>query len=502
MRESFRRACTNLRIPRDTMKVLIVSPEVAPFARAGGLADFAGSLAVSLGRLGHDVRVMTPKYKMTDEAAFGLTPCIEQLDAPISTRKEPCSILKGALGAVPVYFLKHDAYYRRDYLYGDSQGDYPDNAERFIYFSRSILEACKALQFFPDVIHCCDWQSGLVPVYLRETYRADPTFAKTAALFTVYNLTHQGLFWHYDMHLTGLGWDLFTPDGLEYYGKINLMKAGVIWADIVSTVSVKYSQEIQTKEFGQGLEGVFQYRSRDLYGVVNGVNYAAWDPATDEKIAKPYAPISMSGKAICKTDLLNAFRLSPPDDAPVISMIAPLREEKGADLLAEIAEKIIGQPACLIVMGTGAEKYHKLFHLMREKYAPKFGLLLDDDDAMAHKILAGSDMLLLPFRCEPFGTHQMRGLRYGTIPIVRATGSLCDTVRPFDAAANTGTGFTFETYAGDSLLAAIERGVSAYRAPNFWNGLVQRAMAEDFSWDVAAKAYDALYRQAQKKRLS
>ena len=479
------------------MKILIVSPEISPFIQECGLAEFAGFLPDALHKLGHDVRVITPKYKVTEEAAFGLRVCVERLDVPISNRKEPCAVLEGRLrNSVPAYFVKNDTYYRRDYLYGDAQGDYPDNAERFIYFSRSIPEVCKALQFFPDVVHCCNWQSGLVPVYLGEIYRKDPDFANTATLFTAYSVEHQGLFWHYDMHLTGLGWDLFTPDGIEYYGKINLLKAGVMWADVISTVSPTYSKEIQTKEFGHGLEGVFQYRRKDLYGVLHGVNYAVWNPETDALIAKTYSPKNLKNKHACKTALLEAFRLPSETKQPVIGLISPLKDEKGIDVVTDALDKIMARGVSLILMGTGTEKYHKLFHLMRDKYPKQLGVLLEDDPAMAHKIVAGADMLLMPSRYEPCGMYQLYGLKYGTIPIVATTGNLEDTVKPFDPEQQSGTGFLVDLTQANALSAAIESACAAYQNHDVWKALMLRAMAEDFSWDVAAKAYEYLYQQA------
>jgi len=480
------------------MKILIVSPEIFPFVPECGLAELASFLPGALHQLGHDVRVITPKYKITQEAAFGLRVCVERLEVPISNRKESCTILEGRLHhSVPAYFIKNDAYYRRDYLYGDSQGEYPDNAERFIYFSRSIPEACKALQFFPDVIHGCDWQSGLIPVYLREIYRKDADFAGTATLFTIYRLISQGLFWHYDMHLTGLGWDLFTPDGIEFYGKINLLKAGIMWADIISTVSAKYSKEIQTKEFGHGLEGVFQYRRKDLYGVIPGVDYTTWNPETDQLIAATYSSKSLQGKQACKKGLLAAFRLPADTTQPVVGVISPLKDEKGIDLVTDALERMMNLGLSLIIMGTGTEKYHKLFHLMRDKYPQQLGVLLEDDSTMTHKIVAGADMLLMPSRYEPCGMYQLYALKYGTIPIVTATGNLEDSVKPFDAAAKSGTGFLLDPQQPDALFAAIKSAYAAYQDHAVWKALMLRAMAEDFSWSATANAYENLYQQAQ-----
>lgn len=482
------------------MKILIVSSEVLPFAATGGLAELAGSLPVSLKKLGHDVRVMTPKYKVIDEKTFPFSTLIDKIGIPISNRIDNSTILEGALGeSVPVYFIKNDSYYGRDDLYGDLQGDYPDNAERFIYFSRSILEVCKAMNFAPDVLHCADWQTGLIPVYLNKFYHKDPFFAQIATVFTIYNLAYQGLFWHYDMHLTGLDWDLFTPDGLEYYGKINLMKGGLLWTDILSTISPTYSEEIQTKESGHGLEGVIQYRSNDLYGVVNGVDYTVWNPETDTLIAQNYSANALAGKTACKKDLLNVFELPVNTDLPVIGMVSHLDDQRGCDLTAEIIDDMMKLELYFIIMGTGYEKYHKLFHYMREKYPEKMGVRFEYDTTLDHKILAGADMFLMPSRYEPCGSHQLYSLKYGTIPIVHSVGGLNDTVKMFQPKENIGTGIKFYNYQAEDLLNAIKNGMDVYQEKTSWHPMIVRAMAEDFSWDFSAREYEKLYHKAFEK---
>ena len=488
------------------MKILLASPEVVPFSKTGGLADVSGSLPIALRKLGHDVRVITPKYKTTDGKTFHLKPVVENLGVPISNRIENCSILEGTLGdSAPVYFIKNDNYYHRDHLYGDSQGDYPDNAERFIYFSRSILEACKALDFAPDILHCNDWQTGLTPVYLRKLYHDEPVFANTASVYTIHNLGYQGLFWHYDMHLTGLGWDLFTPNGLEYYGKINLMKGGLLWADLISTVSQKYSEEIQTKEYGHGLEGVLQFRSDDLFGIVNGVDYSIWNPETDPYIAQNYSVTDLSGKVACKKDLLKEFGLPVNENWPVLGMISRLDDQKGFDLIAEIIDTLMNmrQNVYFVLLGTGHERYHKLFSHIMEKYPKKAGIRLEFNATLAHKIEAGADMFLMPSRYEPCGLNQIYSLKYGTVPIVRATGGLNDSIKTFQPNANKGlglgTGIKFNAYKADNLLSAIKKGLKAYKDKKCWKELMIRGMQEDFSWDASAKEYEKLYKKASEK---
>ncbi len=483
------------------MKILIACSEVTPFARTGGLGDFSGSLAVALKKQGHDVRVVTPKHKMTDEAAHNLTQITDSLQVRISNRYEACSVLEGELpGAVPVYFIKKDQYYNRDELYEDSQGDFPDNAERFIYFSRSVAEVCQMLDFAPDILHCNDWQTGVLPVYVKRIYTDIPCFANTAVVFTLHNLNYQGLFWHYDMHLTGLGWDLFTPNGLEYYGKINLMKGGLLWADVLSTNSQTYCREIQTKEYGHGLEGVLQYRSEDLYGIIRGADYAAWNPQTDELIAQNYQVGDLNGKVTCKRELLKEFGLPVKVQFPILTVLSRLIVPKGVDLIAEILEDVVQHDVYLIIAGTGIEKYHKLFSRFAEKYPKKVGIRLEQNDHLQHRILAGADMLLMPSRHEPDGLMQIYALKYGTVPIVRATGGLNDVVKDFQPDTGTGTGFKFTPPHPENFLNTVQQAIETFQhEKKVWKELKLRGMQEDFSWDYSAREYDKLYRKALEK---
>lgn len=479
------------------MKILFVASEVAPFAKVSAMAECTGALPVALHAHGHDVRIITPRYKVTDENAFQLRSVVESLHVPISNRIEPCAILEGTLAdVVPTYFLKNDTYYQRDQLYGDSQGDYPDNAERFIYFSRSIPEVCKSVNFFPDVIHCHDWQTGLVPVYFRQIYKTDPAFAKTAFVYTIHNLGYQGLFWHYDMHLTGLGWELFTPDGLEYYGKINLMKGGLIWSHVLNTVSPTYAQEIQTREYGHGLEGVLQYRKADLTGVVNGIDTTVWNPATDPLIAATYSCEDLTGKTVCKQALLKTCGLPEERSRPVLAILSRFDNQKGFDLIAEVFEQLLEQDLYLVLAGTGHEKYQKLVRHMAEKYPRQVSLRLETDDALTHIIVAGADMLLMPSKQEPDGVTQLYALRYGTVPIARSTGILKDTIQPYDPQANTGTGVMFSEYNAEQFLTAIRTALDTYREQEHWQALMVRGMREDFSWEASANAYEQIYQKA------
>jgi starch synthase len=298
------------------------------------------------------------------------------------------------------------------------------------------------------------------------------------------------------MHLTGLGWELFTPDGLEYYGKINLMKGGLIWSHIINTISPTYAQEIQTRDFGHGLDGVLQYRRDDLYGVVNGVDYTVWNPASDTLITSTYTPGDLSGKDRCKQALLQEHGLPEKTSVPVLAMISPLENQKGCDLLADILEQLMERDLYLLISGTGHEKYQKLFQRMVEKYPQKIGLHLEFDQSLIHRVLAGADMLLMPSRQEPCGENQLYALKYGTVPIVRATGGLHDTVEPFRTGQDTGTGFAFSEYEPEALLNAIIEALNAYQDQETWKALMLRGMQQDFSWDASAQAYEQLYQKA------
>jgi starch synthase len=498
------------------MKILIASPEIVPFAKTGGLADVTGALPKALEKLGEDVAAIMPKYKTVDEKKFGLEYTGKNIHVPISNRIEEAKIYKGYINShqstrapehqsgiskkIPVYFIDKKEYYDREYLYGTAQGDYPDNAERFIYFSRAVLEACKAIGFKPDIIHCNDWQTGMVLVYLKTLYKDAPFFKDTATLFTVHNIGYQGLFWHLDMHLTNLGWDIFTPEGIEYYGKINILKGGIVFSDIITAVSKTYSLEIQTEEYGRGLNGVLRKRKDDLYGVLNGIDYEEWNPETDKHLSAKYSVDDLSGKWECKKDLLNIYGLSPSKEIPVIAAISRLDEQKGFDLITEVIADLMELKLQFIFLGTGKEKYQKIFEDIGKEYPLKAGIKIGFDNALAHKIEAGADMFLMPSRYEPCGLNQLYSLRYGTIPIVRATGGLNDTIENYDVVKKTGNGFKFSEYSSKEMLSAIKRAVEVYSDHYRWKELMKKAMMEDYSWGHSAREYVELYRKAVDKR--
>ena len=490
------------------MKILIASPEIVPFAKTGGLADVSGALPKALEKLGEDVTAIMPKYRAVDDKKFGLENTGINIQVPISNRIEEAKIYKGYINShqpvankeIPIYFIDKKEYYDRPYLYGTPAGDYPDNAERFIYFDRAILETCKTIGLKPDVIHCNDWQTGMVPVYLKTLYKDDPFFKDTSTLFTVHNLGYQGLFWHLDMHLTNLGWDIFSPDGIEFYGKINILKGGLVYSDVITTVSKTYSQEIQTKEYGCGLDGVLRKRKDDLYGVVNGIDYEEWNPATDKYLSAKYLKENLSGKWDCKKDLLNIYGLKASKEVPVLSVISRLADQKGFDLIAEIMDDLMKLDVQFVLLGTGEDKYHKLFEDIGKKYPSKAGIKIGFDNTLAHKIEAGADMFLMPSRYEPCGLNQLYSLKYGTIPIVRATGGLNDTIENYDPVRKSGNGFKFTEYSSKTLLTTIKTAVDFYKDKSQWNRLMINAMGEDFSWSHSAREYVELYRKVINKR--
>lgn len=463
------------------MKIAMCATEVVPFAKTGGLADVAGALPLALEKIGEEVIVIMPFYK-----------CIKnQKQVKISELKK--DVFFSVIGkGIKVYFLKNDAYFDRDNLYGEKTGDYPDNLDRFSYYSRRALDLLKELKFKADVVHCHDWQSALIPVYLKARYSSDVFYKNMKTVFTIHNIGYQGLFKQEEFPKLDLNWELFTMETLEYFGKINLLKGGLFFSDLINTVSPTYSREIQTKEFGFGLEGVLTKRRDSVFGILNGLDYDIWDPAKDRFIAKTYTFKTIEDKSQSKEALQAISKLPLKKDVPLFGIVSRLAQQKGFDILAEDIDAICRMKLQLVILGTGDQKYHDILEQMVKKYPKVIALHLKFDDALAHRIYAGSDIFLMPSRYEPCGLGQMISLRYGTIPLVFKTGGLADTV--------TGkNGFVFDQYNKDELLSVIKKAVTTFKDAKKWNSLIQTAMACNFSWDVSAKDYVALYRKAQGK---
>jgi starch synthase len=483
------------------MRIAIVSPEAVPFAKTGGLADVAGALPKELARAGHEVRLVMPLYRAVDTVKFGLVPTGKGVSVPLADKTVEGEILTCNRDGFTAIFIRNDDYYMRDGLYGGKTGDFPDNASRFVFFSKGTLMALEQLGFVPDVIHVNDWQSALIPLLLRSIHRDDPFFRKTATLLTIHNLGYQGLFWHLDMPLLGVGWDYFTPEGIEFWGKINFLKAGIVYADLINTVSVKYAQEITTPEFGFGLSGVLKARSADLFGIINGIDVDVWNPRTDTFITKQYGPDTLADKAENKKTLLDEYYLPQKPDTPLIGIISRLADQKGFDILADAMEEIMALDVMMVVLGTGEARYHELLTRLGKRYPTKLGIKLAFDLGLSHLIEAGSDMFLMPSRYEPCGLNQMMSMRYGTVPVVRATGGLADTVSNYLEKTKEGTGVTFTDYDAKSLVAAIKRALALYAKKTHWQTMMRNGMAVDFSWRASAEKYERLYGEAVKKKI-
>ncbi len=475
------------------MKVVIVSSEVTPFAKTGGLADVTGTLSHVLKSMGCQVMVFLPHYREVWQRGIEAEKLDVDVAVPIDRRTITVGIYRCMTPTgVPVYLLKRDEYYDRTYLYATPEGDYFDNLERFTLFSRAVVESLVALKEIPDVIHCNDWQTGLIPAYTKSMYAAH--FQNTATVFTIHNIAYQGLFPATLFDITGLPQEMYNMEGIEFWGKINLLKAGIVYSDVITTVSEKYSKEIQTPEYGYGLEGVLKKRKDRLFGVLNGVDYSQWNPRTDRYIKARYSEEDLSGKALCKEDLLREYSLDIDPSTPLIGIISRFAEQKGFDILSEAMEELVKLRLAIVVLGTGEKRYQTLFRELASRYPGKLSVKITFDEALAHKLEAGCDFLLMPSRYEPCGLNQIYSLRYGTIPIVRATGGLDDTIR--DYSRKDGNGFKFSGYNAKALVEKVKEAMRLYRNRKRWQALQKRAMREDFSWQRSATKYLSIYRLA------
>lgn len=480
------------------MRILFVASEGLPFSKTGGLADVIEALPKALVAAGHEVAVVLPRYRGTQSK----TEVLRGLAVPMGTSTRLVTIADGGLqNGVRYFFVDDPEYFDRDQLYGAGGRDYPDNAERFAEFSRACVELAKRV-WTPDVIHCHDWQSALVPVWLRAVYSEDPVVGNLPVVFTIHNMGYQGLFPKDVMAKIGLPDSLYRPDAFEYWGKVNYLKAGILFSDYLTTVSRKYAQEIQTEEFGCGMEGVVQIRRDRLLGILNGVDYAVWSPENDSLIAAHYSASDMAGKRSCKKDLLAQFHLPAEKlDQPLLGTVSRFADQKGFDLLEEVADELLSEDLVIVALGTGEAKHEKMFAELAQKYPGKLAVKIAYDNKLAHKIEAGADMFLMPSRYEPCGLNQIYSLRYGTVPVVRATGGLDDTIEPFDRATGHGTGFKFREYTGGALLAAVREALAVFGDKAAWCRLQINGMAKDFSWRASAAEYARLYEAARKARI-
>ncbi len=480
------------------MKILFVASEGLPFSKTGGLADVVEALPKALVSMGHEVGVVLPRYRGTKAS----TVLLPSLTIPLGARLRFPAVADGTqVAGVRYYFVDDAEYFDREQLYGSQGKDYADNAERFGEFSKAAIEISKQV-WLPDVLHCHDWQAALVPVLLRTVYAADPLLRSVPVVFTIHNMGYHGLFPRDILGRLGLPESLFHMDALEFYGKVNFLKAGLVFSDYLTTVSRKYAEEIQTPEYGHGLDGVVRKRADRLQGILNGVDYCAWSPENDTFIAAKYSAKDLSGKRACKKDLLEQFKLPAEDLArPVVGIVSRFTDQKGFDLVAQVADELLAENLALVALGAGEPKYEQAFRGLARRFPGKAGVKIAYDNALAHKIEAGADMFLMASRYEPCGLNQIYSLRYGTVPVVRATGGLDDTIEPFDGKSGRGTGFKFDAYEGKQLLACVRQALKVYKDQKAWRKLQANGMAKDFSWESSAAEYARLYEAARKARV-
>jgi len=481
----------------DSLHVAFVASEMAPFVKTGGLADVIGALPKALAALGHRVTVFLPRY---GSIPFPAGQYVGSADVPLDGYGRTAGYFERLLGErVRVIFVEYGPFFDRPNPYGDGGADYGDNRLRFAFFARSALEFFRSRGERPDIFHAHDWQAGLLPVYLKSFYWTDPVLYRSPTVFTIHNLAYQGNFAPDTVSVLGLPWHLGAGEaGLEQNGGISFMKGGLVFSELVTTVSPQYAREIQGPEMGYGLDGVIRSRTEDLRGILNGVDYDDWDPRNDRHIAQQYSPEDMTGKAACKADLLRTFGLPEEPELPIVGVTSRLVHQKGFDVVVRAWYDLLQRPLRMVVLGTGETDVQDGFRALAARAPDRFAAHFAYDNAVAHKIVAGTDMFLMPSRFEPCGLTQMYALRYGTAPIVRATGGLVDTVEPWNPATGTGTGFRFDDADGTALLWAIDQSLAAYADRGAWTRLIRNGMARDFSWERSAREYEAAYVRARK----
>ncbi len=489
------------------LNVLFVSSEVDPFAKTGGLADVCSALPKAIKTQGHEVRIMMPRYKFISEWKFKLHDIIRLKDIPIPVGDSTeignvkSSFITNQKDKIQVYFLDNQKYFGRDGLYQgpNAKSDYKDNDERFTFFARGVLETLKRLGWQPDILHCNDWQTGLIPAYLKTTYADDSFFKPIKTIFTIHNMAYQGTFPPESFAKSGLPQEVYRAEGVEAYGQFNFLKTGLFYADMITTVSKKYAEEICSSEnLGAGLNGLLAHRKKDLFGIPNGIDDEIWNPATDNHVFRKYDQKSIEAKVENKKALLERFKLPFDPAIPVMGSISRLVEQKGFDLLEEIMDELMKLDVMFILLASGDKKTEKIYESYRKKYPKKIGLFFGFDVELAHMVEAGSDMFLMPSRYEPCGLNQMYSMRYGTVPIVRATGGLDDTVEDYSGSGK-GTGFKFEAYDSKEFLKAIQRALKLFQQQDEWKKIMRNGMDRDFSWGHSAKEYISLYRELLKR---
>ncbi len=476
----------------------MITPEATPFAKTGGLGEVLAALPEDLADLGVEVDVLLPKYRGINPDAYQIENTGQVITLTLNAKAVTAGIwqLRKKKG-LRYLFLECDQYYDRENLYGTPEGDYDDNAERFVFLTRAAIEMGLEAGIRYDVYQSHDWQASLAPVYLRTLYAGERLLESSASIITIHNLGYQGIFWHLDMPLVGVGWEFFTPKYMEFHGKLNFLKSGIVFAEEVNTVSPGYCREILTPAFGFGLEGVLQEKGSHLSGIINGVDYKVWNPGADPMIAARYSVTDLSGKKACKADLQELAQLPLKPDVPLIGMVSRLSSQKGIDIFEGALANLLEKDLQFVLLGTGDARYHTKFEKIAKEAPNKTGIFLTYDDELAHKIFAGADMLLVPSRYEPCGLNQLYALKYGAVPIVRSTGGLADTVDEYDPELDAGTGFKFEKQDSAALEETIILATNLFvNKPEQWKRLMIRGMSQDFSWKRSAKEYIRLYEKA------
>ena len=479
---------------QQPLKILLLSAEAVPFAKTGGLADVAGSLPKAIRALGHDIRVAMPRYGRIDPEKFELKEILPSFPVPMNKQVEEAAVLQGHIAPdVPVYMIENAKYYDRDGIYM-----YPDDAERFIFFCRSSLEMLHRLDWRPDIIHCHDWHTAIVPNWLKTIYKDDPFFAQTATVYTIHNLAYQGIFGYRVLEIAGIdeyGF-MYHPEMADLTEVVDLMARGIFFADVINTVSEKYAQEILTPEFGEKLDPLLRDRRDRLFGILNGIDDKVMNPATDKYIAQNYDVDTLEKRAKNKLALQQEANLKVDVAVPLIGIISRLTDQKGFDILGDVIDHLLDLDLQFVLLGTGDPHYHEMFSRVAQAYSGKAAVFLTFNAELAQKIYAGSDVFLMPSRFEPCGLGQMIAMRYGSVPVVRATGGLADTVKDFDPQTGEGNGFSFEPYDRWALFAAIVRAVENYKYKDTWHKLQVKGMTADFSWNASARKYLDLYYRA------
>jgi starch synthase len=474
------------------MEILFVASEVAPWSKTGGLGDVAGALPRALAARGHAVAVVSPRYGSIDARGAGFV----RWDSAVRVRGE-ATALWVKKGRPTVYLVEHERLFgSRRGLYGDGRHDYADNAERFTWLSRAALALPGATGMRPRVVHANDWQTGLIPFLLRHEHGQDPALASARTVFTIHNLAYQGVFPKQVVPHLGLPWDVFRHEAMEFYDQLSFMKAGLTFADILTTVSPTYAKEILTPQGGHSLDPLLRQRRAALHGILNGIDVAEWDPATDPHLPAHYSARAPAGKARCKAALQREVGLPERPEVPLVTIISRLVDQKGIDLVVAAIPELLARDVQLALLGTGQREWETALARAAQERPDRMALRIGFDEGLAHRLEAGGDLLLMPSRYEPCGLNQMYSLRYGTVPVVRAVGGLEDTVEDYDG-WRRGTGFKFRDYTPAALLLAMRRAIETYRDRRAWKGIVSRGMAQDFSWDRSAKSYEELYATLQ-----